>query len=131
MSEIAVLGAGPAGLMTALKAREHGHEVTIFEASNRVGGMAASFEVAGQRVDFGSHRLHPATDPEIMSLIKSLLGDDLQTRERYGRIRLKNQWIGFPLRTLDMVKHLPIRFSGAVAFDTATKPFRSRSSSYF
>ena len=131
MSEIAVLGAGPAGLMTALKAREHGHEVTIFEASDRVGGMAASFEVAGQRVDFGSHRLHPATDPEIMSLIKSLLGDDLQTRERHGRIRLKNQWIGFPLRTLDMVKHLPIRFSASVAFDTATKPFRSRSSSDF
>ena len=73
MSDIAVLGAGPAGIMTALKAREQGHEVTIFEASERVGGMAASFEVAGQRVDFGSHRLHPATDPEIMSLIKSLL----------------------------------------------------------
>jgi len=131
MSDIAVLGAGPAGLMTALKARQQGHEVTVFEASDRVGGMAGSFEVAGQRVDFGSHRLHPATDPEIMSLIKSLLGDDLQTRERHGRIRLKNQWVGFPLRTLDMVKHLPIRFSSAVAFDTVTKPFRSRSSSDF
>jgi len=117
--------------MTALKAREQGHEVTIFEASDRVGGMAASFEVAGQRVDFGSHRLHPATDPEIMSLIKSLLGDDLQTRERHGRIRLKNQWIGFPLRTLDMIKHLPIRFSGAVAFDTITKPLRSSRTSDF
>jgi len=131
MSDIAVLGAGPAGLMTALKAREQGHEVTIFEASNRVGGMAASFEVAGQRVDFGSHRLHPATDPEIMSLIKSLLGKDLQTRERHGRIRLKNQWVGFPLRALDMVKHLPVRFSGAVAFDTLTKPLRSSRTSDF
>ena len=131
MSEIAVLGAGPAGIMTALKAQEHGHQVTIFEASDRVGGMAASFEVAGQRVDFGSHRLHPATNPEIMSLIKSLLGEDLQTRERHGRIRLKNQWIGFPLRTLDMVKHLPIRFSGAVGIETMTKPFRSGKASDF
>ena len=131
MSEIAVLGAGPAGIMTALKAQEHGHQVTIFEASDRVGGMAASFEVAGQRVDFGSHRLHPATNPEIMSLIKSLLGEDLQTRERHGRIRLKNQWIGFPLRTLDMVKHLPIRFSGAVGIETVTKPFRSGKTSDF
>tara|TARA_B100001250_G_scaffold373780_1_gene360142 strand:- start:4343 stop:5719 length:1377 start_codon:yes stop_codon:yes gene_type:complete len=131
MSDIAVLGAGPAGIMTALKAREQGHEVTIFEASDRVGGMAASFEVAGQRVDFGSHRLHPATDPEIMSLIKSLLGEDLQTRERHGRIRLKNKWIGFPLRTLDMVRHLPIRFSGAVAIETVTKPLRSSNTSDF
>lgn len=131
MSDIAVLGAGPAGIMTALKAREQGHEVTIFEASERVGGMAASFEVAGQRVDFGSHRLHPATDPEIMSLIKSLLGQDLQTRERHGRIRLKNKWIGFPLRTLDMVKNLPIKFSGAVAIETITKPLRSNNTSDF
>ena len=73
MSDIAVLGAGPAGLMAALKARENGHEVTVIEASSRVGGMAASFEVAGQRVDLGSHRLHPATDPSIMSLILSLI----------------------------------------------------------
>ena len=88
--------------------------------------MAASFEVAGQRVDLGSHRLHPATDPSIMSLIRSLLGDDLQTRERNGRIRLQNKWIGFPLRTGDMVKNLPLRFSAAVAFDTLVKPLRSK-----
>ena len=131
MSDIAVLGAGPAGLMAALKARENGHEVTVFEASSQVGGMAASLEVAGQRVDLGSHRLHPATDPSIMSLIKSLLGDDLQTRERNGRIRLKNKWIGFPLRTGDMVKNLPLRFSAAVAFDTLVKPLRPKSGSGF
>ena len=131
MSDIAVLGAGPAGLMAALKARENGHEVTIFEASDRVGGMAASFEVAGQRVDFGSHRLHPATDPSIMALIKSLLGDDLQTRERNGRIRLQGKWIGFPLRSFDMVRNLPFRFSSAVAFDTLVKPFRPKDGSDF
>ena len=131
MSDIAVLGAGPAGLMAALKARENGHEVTVIEASSRVGGMAASFEVAGQRVDLGSHRLHPATDPSIMSLIRSLLGDDLQSRERNGRIRLQNKWIGFPLRTGDMVKNLPLRFSAAVAFDTLVKPLRSKGASDF
>lgn len=125
MSDIAVLGAGPAGLMAALKAREQGHSVTVFEASDRVGGMAASFDVAGQRVDYGSHRLHPATEPSIMSLIRSLLGDDLQTRERNGRIRLRNKWIGFPLRTLDMAQQLPLTFSASVASDMLTKPFRS------
>jgi len=131
MSDIAVLGAGPAGLMAALKARERGHEVTIFEASDRVGGMAASFEVAGQRVDYGSHRLHPATEPSIMSLIKELLGDDLQTRQRNGRIRLRNRWIKFPLRTMDMIQQLPLAFSSAAVFDTLTTPFRSKESNDF
>ena len=131
MSDIAVLGAGPAGLMAALKARERGHEVTIFEASDRVGGMAASFKVAGQRVDYGSHRLHPATEPSIMSLIKELLGDDLQTRQRNGRIRLRNRWIKFPLRTMDMIQQLPLAFSSAAVFDTLTTPFRSKESNDF
>ena len=71
MSEIAILGGGPAGLIAALRASKRSHNVTVFEASSVVGGMASSFEVAGQRVDLGSHRLHPATDPETLSLPRS------------------------------------------------------------
>lgn len=36
---IAVVGAGPAGMMTALVAAERGHKVTLFDASDRVGGQ--------------------------------------------------------------------------------------------
>lgn len=124
MSHIAVIGAGPAGLLAALEVAEAGHEVTLFEASDRVGGMSASFEVAGQRVDFGSHRLHPATDAALMQRIRDLLGDDLQTRVRNGRIRLEDRWVGFPLRPGPMVSELPVGFSARVALDTATKPLR-------
>ena len=131
MSEIAILGGGPAGLIAALRARQRGHNVTVFEASSVVGGMAASFEEAGQRVDLGSHRLHPATDPETLSLIGSLLGVDLQERRRNGRIRLRDRWIAFPLQTKDMLRNLPLSFSSKAAFDTLAKPFRSNSNKDF
>ncbi|MEM8704808.1 MAG: FAD-dependent oxidoreductase, partial [Actinomycetota bacterium] len=124
MSRIAVIGAGPAGLLAALETAEAGHEVVLFEAADKVGGMSASFEVAGQRVDYGSHRLHPATEPDLMARIRDLLGDDLQSRERNGRIRLENRWVGFPLQPVPMVKELPFGFAGRVALETLTKPLR-------
>ncbi|MFT4989953.1 MAG: protoporphyrinogen oxidase [Acidimicrobiales bacterium] len=124
MTTVTVLGAGPAGLLAALEAAEAGHQVTLLEAADHVGGMAGSFDVAGQRVDYGSHRLHPATDPNVMRRIQELLGDDLQARERQGRIRLRGKWVGFPLRAVDMIRSLPADFSASVAMDTARGPFR-------
>lgn len=124
MAEIVIAGAGPAGLMAAWSAAQAGHRCTVLEAGDHVGGMAASFEVAGQRVDYGSHRLHPAAAPELLADLLGLLGDDLQTRERNGRIRLHDRWIKFPLRASDMIRHLPLRFGARAAVDAAAGPFR-------
>jgi protoporphyrinogen oxidase len=121
---ILVVGAGPAGLMAAWRAAAAGHEVTVVERADRVGGMAGSFEVAGQRVDFGSHRLHPSTSPYLLDALRGLLGDDLQTRPRHGRIRLEGRWIGFPLKPADLLLRLPPRFAARAALDAATAPLR-------
>lgn len=43
--KIAVVGAGPAGLACATEAAKRGHQVTLFEASNQIGGQ---FNVAKQ-----------------------------------------------------------------------------------
>lgn len=40
-----VIGAGVLGMTAALRLLEHGHEVTILEAGDGVGGLAGSFEV--------------------------------------------------------------------------------------
>ena len=107
MTRIGVVGAGPAGLAAALTAAEAGHDVIVFEGGDAVGGMAGSFEVAGVRVDHGSHRLHASTSPEFLDRLRSLLGDDLQARERNGRIRLRDRWVAFPLRLGDLARRLP------------------------
>ena len=76
--DVAVLGAGPAGLMAALTAVRAGRSVVTVERSQLVGGLAACIEVGGQRVDFGSHRLHRSIAPDLLGDLRSLLGDELQ-----------------------------------------------------
>ena len=39
VKSVAIVGAGPAGMSTALVAAERGHQVTIFEADNQIGGQ--------------------------------------------------------------------------------------------
>jgi protoporphyrinogen oxidase len=92
-----------------------------------VGGNAGSFELAGFRVDYGSHRLHPACDPKVLRDIRDLLGDDLLDRPRHGRIRLCGRWIHFPLKPLDLALRLPQSFSMGVATDLVGKILRARS----
>jgi protoporphyrinogen oxidase len=123
-ASIAVLGAGPAGLGAAWKLATRGFDVQVYERQAAVGGNAGSFQVGGVRVDYGSHRLHPSCDAEILSDIRRMLGDDLLDRPRHGRIRLQDRWLHFPLKPADLVRSLPISFTAGIARDAATKPFR-------
>lgn len=125
-TRIVILGAGPAGLGAAWQLScQNKADVTVLEQRDVVGGNAGSFEVDGLRVDFGSHRLHPACDPKILEDLKELMGDDLLDRPRHGRIRLKGRWIHFPLKPQDLVFRLPKSFGTGVAYDALSKIFRS------
>ena len=124
---IAILGAGPAGLGAAFQLTRRGlARVTVLEQSGRVGGNAGSFDLAGFRVDYGSHRLHPACDAEVLGDIRALLGDDLLDRPRHGRIRLRGRWIHFPLKPLDLARRLPPSFTAGVALDLVGKALPRR-----
>ena len=123
-ADVVVLGAGPAGLAAAWRVALAGHTVTVLDRAPVVGGMAASFEVAGQRVDHGSHRLHPAIDPSILGVLQELLGDDLQRRARHGRLRLGGRWLAFPLEAADFARHLPPRMAVRMVGDTLRSPTR-------
>jgi protoporphyrinogen oxidase len=119
---VAILGAGPAGLGAAYRLARRGcFEVSVVERGESVGGNAASFEVGGLRVDYGSHRLHPSCAPEILSDIRGMLGANLLDRPRHGRIRLRGRWVHFPLKPADLAMHLPPAFLAGVAADSLRK----------
>ena len=124
LPHVIILGAGPAGVGAAYQLTRKGlARVTVLEQRDVVGGNAGSFEIEGVRVDYGSHRLHPACDPEILAELRGLLGDDLRDRPRHGRIRLQGRWIHFPLRAADLVTKLPPRFALGAGWDALRKMF--------
>jgi protoporphyrinogen oxidase len=55
MAEIVVVGAGVAGLAAAYHAGQTGHEVKVYEAKDRWGGLLDHFMVDGFRFDSGVH----------------------------------------------------------------------------
>ncbi len=122
--DVAVLGAGPAGLAVAHGAAAQGLSVTVLERSGSVGGMAAGLTVAGVAVDRGSHRLHPAAPEPVLALLRDLLGDDLQVRARDGRLRLYGRWVAFPLRATELARVVPPGVLARVARDAVTGPLR-------
>ncbi|MGQ0630657.1 MAG: FAD-dependent oxidoreductase [Sporichthyaceae bacterium] len=123
-ADLVVLGGGPAGLAAAWRAARTGRSVILLEALDHVGGMAASIEVAGIRVDAGSHRLHPATPAPLLTDLRTLLGEDLQTRPRHGRLRIGDTWLGFPLRPAELARSLPPRMLAGIGRDAVTGPLR-------
>ena len=68
---VIVVGAGVGGLTAARDLVDSGHEVTVLEASDRVGGKLRSEAVAGVRVDVGAEAML-ARRPEGVALAASL-----------------------------------------------------------
>jgi squalene-associated FAD-dependent desaturase len=83
--EIAIIGAGWAGLATAISLARRGASVSVFEASRIPGGRARRVEVGGQYIDNGQHILLGAYT-ETLNLIESVSPGS--TRRNFLRIPL-------------------------------------------
>ncbi len=120
--KVVILGGGPAGVGGAYKLRQTKRgAATLIEQRAFVGGNSGSFYEEGQYLDYGSHRLHSASDPDILDDIRGLLGGDLLDRPRDGRIRLRGEWVKFPLRGSDLILRLDKAFAVGATFDMARR----------
>ncbi|MDX2347066.1 MAG: NAD(P)/FAD-dependent oxidoreductase [Legionella sp.] len=68
---IAVLGAGPMGLAVAYQLALDGHQPIVFEADDRVGGMAASFDFNGLDIERYYH-FHCTSDHGFFKILDEL-----------------------------------------------------------
>jgi len=72
MSEkIGIIGAGPMGLACAYHLLKSGHKVEIFEADDRIGGMSASFDFDGLKIERYYHFIC-APDQPLFDLMEEL-----------------------------------------------------------
>lgn len=125
LPHVVVLGGGPAGCGAAWKLRQTGKAtVTLLERQEVVGGNAGSFQWAGQWLDYGSHRLHHTVAPDILADIRQMLGEDFGDFPRHGRIRLRGQWLHFPIQILDLLRRLDKGFAMGMARDMVMRKLR-------
>ena len=68
---IAVLGAGPMGLAVAYQLALDGHRPVVFEADDRVGGMAAAFDFEGLEIERYYH-FHCISDRAFLQILGEL-----------------------------------------------------------
>jgi protoporphyrinogen oxidase len=68
---IAVLGAGPMGLAVAYQLARDGHHPVVFEADDRVGGMAAAFDFSGLSIERYYH-FHCISDTAFLQALDEL-----------------------------------------------------------
>jgi len=121
--EVAIVGAGPAGLSAAYYLRQQGHQVTIYEAHEKPGGML--------RYGIPSYRLpHEDLDAEIRAITdlgidiqcNTRLGCDItmeQLEEQYDAVFLaigaqQSRMVGIPGEEIDRVQG-GVEFLGSVA----------------
>ncbi|MBP1987656.1 NAD(P)/FAD-dependent oxidoreductase [Halolamina salifodinae] len=75
-----VVGGGIAGLAAAYSLKQRGHEVRIFEGSEQLGGLAASYETAGDPIEKFYHHLSKS-EQTIVGLADELgVGDRIDWR---------------------------------------------------
>lgn len=98
-----IFGAGVTGLSVAWKLAEAGFRVTVAEKERWIGGQAATFQRGDCRYDLGPHKIFTIME-DVMATIRDLLGDDLLTVPKVGKIYFKGKFVNFPVGPKDMLR---------------------------
>jgi len=116
MKSIAIIGGGITGLVAAYRLREKGLPVTVYEASDRVGGVIRSVREDEYLGECGPNTILE-TSPTVAELIRDL---GLEGRRYYSNPAAKNRYIVRNKRLINMPSS-PLGFITTPLFSPAAK----------
>ncbi|HYG69598.1 MAG TPA: FAD-dependent oxidoreductase, partial [Anaeromyxobacteraceae bacterium] len=112
-AQVTIVGGGFTGLAAAYELARNGVRVRVLEAEAEVGGLAASFEVGGEKLERFYHHWF-TSDGDVMALIDELgLGDRVTLHATSTGVYYANSF--FRLSTpWDLLKFKPLRLHDRV-----------------
>ena len=106
--DVAIIGAGPAGLTAAYLLTQQGYSVAVIEKDPRyVGGISRTVEHEGFRFDIGGHRFF-SKSKEVVDLWNEILPHDFIERPRMSRIYYEGKFYSYPLRAFEALWNLGV-----------------------
>lgn len=109
--KVVVLGAGVAGLSTALHLLKTGEfDVAVVEKSDRVGGLASSYKMGPATFDFGPHAFH-SQQPHIIQFFQDLMKGEYFEIDKNVAIKFQDRLYPYPLNPAKALQNMPITSS--------------------
>ena len=106
--DVAIIGAGPAGLTAAYLLGKAGYSVAVIEKDPvYVGGISRTVEHEGFRFDIGGHRFFSKSQ-DVVDLWNEILPHDFIERPRMSRIYYEGKFYSYPLRAFEALWNLGI-----------------------
>lgn len=104
--DLVVLGAGPAGLTSAVEALKLNKSVLVLEIDDQVGGISKTVQIDGWRFDLGGHRFFTKVK-RVEDFWKSTLSSkDFLKRPRLSRIYYNDKFFDYPLKPINALLSL-------------------------
>lgn len=109
--DITVLGGGASGICVGYYAKKSGLSFKIHEATDSIGGNAATIRFKDFLFDTGAHRWHDRY-PDITAELKNIMGTGLKKIHVPSHIFYKKKSIDFPLSPINLLKIIgPVLFA--------------------
>jgi protoporphyrinogen oxidase len=105
-TDVAIIGAGPAGLTAAYLLAKAGKKAVVLEADPvYVGGISRTAQYKGYRFDIGGHRFF-SKSKEVVDFWREILPDDFIDRPRLSRIYYNGKFYNYPLSAIQALINL-------------------------
>ena len=116
MKRIAILGAGITGLTLAFKLSSEGNDITVFEKSKNIGGLARTIKFNEQYYDLGPHEFC-TNNPVIVKLLHELLGKDFLVCTKKAAQHFRGKYVDYPIKPLHFSRQIEASLFFKVLFE--------------